>query len=263
MTTFMFWNLVEVSREVRQGDETHWHQQGAVVRNHHPQVLAITEGWEWHRDEQALLHRARTEFGYDHAELYASKTGCNMAVMWRDGITLETVYRQPQELAFWHGFMRVDLNLPDSERPFSLVVSHMNPFDPTLRRIEGSWLRQRLPATGHGALVMDANCIPPGDPEPAWSPTRVLPGEEVCDRAPLQTLADVGLVDVGASRGDRTPTAGYFNGDDFRSGPQVRIDQAWVTPSVTIKDYRVIDSTEVDPDIDTASDHRPIWFETA
>lgn len=260
MITFMFWNLYEAARDLRNGDDKQWQQQVEIVRHHRPDVLAITEGWNWHEDDQALFRRALRDFGYADGVLYEAKTTCDMAVMWRDGIELIESRGQRHEEAWWHGWLRATLRLPGHSQPFVLMVSHLNPFDPTLRRIEGSFLRAWMQQTPTGMLVMDANSIAPGDPVPEPHPGRNFPGEEVDDRIPLATLAGIGLVDVGAVHGDRRPTHGYYDlGPHFTSTP-VRIDQAWATPSVEIVDYRVIDSSDEDPMIDTASDHRPIWI---
>ena len=259
MTTLMFWNLYEAARALRTGDDQQWQQQVEVVRNHQPDLLAVTEGWDWHLDDNALFHRALTDFGYHDGVLYEAKTGCDMAVMWREPAKLINSQGQPTSLSFWHGWLRVTLELPGHAEPFVVMVSHLNPFDPTLRRIEGSFLRSPMQRTPNGILVMDANSIAPGDQEPEPSPARNLPGESVGDRVALEGLAEVGLIDVAADRGDRRPTHGYHR--DSGSAPQVRIDQAWVTPSVTVRGYQVLDSNEIDPTIDEASDHRPILVE--
>lgn len=260
MTSFMFWNLHEAARGLRVGDDRQWQHQVAVVRRHRPDVLAVTEGWDWHLDDDLLFRRAITDFGYDHGELYEAKTSCDMAVMWRDGTTAVAVERQAHWEAWWHGFLRVSFRLPGTTELFVLMVSHLNPFDPTLRRIEGSCLRNRMLHTTRGVLVMDANTVPPDDDEPATCLTRSLPGELTADRTPLAGLAAIGLVDVGAAFQDRRPTHGHYD-----LGPQIpqvplRLDQAWATPSVELTAYSVVDSTTDDPELDAASDHRPILF---
>lgn len=260
MTTFMFWNLHEAAHGLRCGDETQWRQQVAQVQRHRPDVLAVTEGWDWHLDDEALFRRALTDFGYQHGELYEAKTRCDMAVMWNDPITCRLVERQPHREAWWHGHLRVTLDLPDQERPLVLMVSHLNPVDPTLRTIEGSWLRNRMQHTDHGVLVMDANTAPPGDVEPEPHPSRNPVGSPTCDRRALAALSECGLVDVGASFGDRRPTHGYFDLGPQTPAAPIRLDQAWATPSVRLVDYDVVDDH---PDSDGASDHRAIRFTIA
>ncbi|HLT60630.1 MAG TPA: endonuclease/exonuclease/phosphatase family protein [Microlunatus sp.] len=257
MITFMFWNLHEAAWSLRAGDDKQWRKQVEVVRRHRPDVLAVTEGWDWHLDDRRLFRRALADFGYPAGELYQAKTTCDMAVMWRDGIELVERRDQPHEQALWHGWMRVALQLPGQPEPFVLMVAHLNPFDPTLRRIEGSFLRVWMEQTRSGLLVMDANSAAPGDPEPEPHPSRNLPGEEIGDRTPGELLAQSGLIDVAASRSDRRPTYGFFAATGPAPAP-IRIDQAWATPGVDVVDYRVLDSDLVDPEIDTASDHRPI-----
>jgi hypothetical protein len=108
---------------------------------------------------------------------------------------------------------------------------------------------------------MDANAVAPGDPEPAPSLSRNLPGQPIGDRTPLESFAQIGLIDVGASFDDRRPTWGYY--DDGPNVPRtpLRLDQAWATPSVNLTGYDVLDDAATNPGIDTASDHRPIRVE--
>lgn len=258
VTTLMFWNLFEVSREVLAGDTTHWEQQVAVVQRHAPDILCISEGWEWHRDEHALLERAKRDFGYSHAVLHRAKTGCHMAMFWNDPIELLEHTSQSQLEAWWHGYHRAIFSVPTHPRPLTVVGTHLNPIDPTLRRIEASWLRVALRSDDHGILVMDANTVAPGDPEPVFHLSTHHPGSALADRSALEVLAAAGLVDVGAAHADRTPTTGYFasaaNGAVTRVA---RLDQAWATPSLEVTSYAVIQ----DPETDTASDHRPITVE--
>jgi hypothetical protein len=259
VTTIMFWNLYEAAIEARNGDDRRWRLQADIIKRQRPDVLAITEGWNWHLDEGLLFDKALADFGFADGVLYESKTECDMAVMWRAGTSLIDSKGQPLAVAWWHGFLRVTLELPGRSEPFVVMVSHYNPFDPTLRRIESSFLRAAMSNTPAGVLVMDANTIAPGDPEPESSPSRNLPGETTCDRAPLQTLADVGLVDVAAAFEDRSPTFGHYHRATRQVEP-TRLDQAWATPSVTLTDYHVIGPSQ-ERDIDLASDHRPISFE--
>ena len=258
----MFWNLFTTSLELRSGDDQHWREQVAVVRRHQPDVLAVTECWDWQLDDQALFRRAQEEFGYPDGVLYEAKTNCNMAVFCKPEIELLSSKGQPQHEAFWHGYLRTTLRLPDSAEPFTVLLSHLNPFDPTLRRIEASWLRTALRSHQHGVLVMDANTVPPGDPEPGRSLARDQVGEQRCDRIPLAGLAEAGLVDVAAAFDDRRPTFGYHGhtAEVAVSASPVRLDQAWATPSVEVSSYRVIDGDAGSPETNTASDHRPIMI---
>lgn len=263
MTSLMFWNLFETSRELRNGDDQHWREQVAVVNRLQPDILAVTEAWDWQHDDQALFHRAREEFGYTDGVFYEAKTNCNMAVFWRSGTELVSSSGQPQQVAFWHGYLRATLSLPGASEPLTLVVAHLNPFDPTLRRIEGSWLRVALQGKTRGLLVMDANTVPPGDPEPPSSPNQNQVGDPHCDRTPLAGLAEAKLIDVGAALDDRQPTFGYYGREqsgDFGPRP-LRLDQAWATPALNLTEYRVIDGTQGCPETDSASDHRPIMID--
>lgn len=260
----MFWNLYEAGREMRRGDDRRWRQQVAVVRRHPADILCITEGWEWDADDEALFRQARDDFGFQHGELYVAKSGCHMAVMWQDPITLVGMRRQPHSHAWWHGGYRATLEVPGQPEPLTVLGTHLNPFDPTLRRIEGSWLRAMMPAHQHGIVVMDANIIPPGDPEPPYSLSTHAPRGDLADRTPLEVLTEAGLIDVGASVDDRSPTFGHYATPEPGTVRRtVRLDQAWTTPSVSVADYRVIDDLAVDPELDEASDHRPIWIELA
>lgn len=260
MATCMFWNLYEAAIDVRNGDDTAWQRQADIINRQRPDVLAITEGWHWHRDQEKLFRQAIHDFGFADGVLYESKTNCDMAIMWRDDTELVNVSRQPLTHAWWHGYMHATFRLRGRSEPTRLMVSHLNPFDPTLRRIEASFLRVPLQQAARALLMMDANCVPPGDPEPPRSLGRNLPGEDA-DRTPLECLTEAGLIDVAAAAADRRPTVGHYCKPGQPQPAAVRLDQAWATPTVPVHDYRVLDSTEDDPHIDTASDHRPIVFQ--
>jgi|GEM_PF-6612962 len=258
----MFWNLYEAGIELARGDEVRWLEQVAVVRRHAPEVLCITEGWRWDADDRALFERAKHDFGYAGGELYEAKTGCHMAIFWNTPIELVSFDGQPQLQAWWHGGYRAVLQLPDVAEPLVVVGTHLNPFDPTLRRIEGSFLRAHLPAHRHGVIVMDANAVPPGDPEPAFGLGTHQFGSDTADRVPLEVLAAAGLIDVGAHVGDRRPTTGHGPAAaGGAAGRPIRLDQVWMTPSVELAGYGVVDDTTADPELDHASDHRPVWIE--
>ncbi len=263
MTSLMFWNLFEAGIEAAAGDTARFEEQVAVVRRHQPDILAVTEGWRWELDDRALFRRAQEAFGYDHGELYEAKTGCHMAVFTREPITIAGFFAQPHVQALWHGGYAAVLAIPGMDRPFKIVGTHLNPFDPTLRRTEGNFLRVYLRADEHGVIVMDANTTAPGDPEPAFSVSSHQIGADKADRAAVEVLAEVGLIDVGGHFEDRSPTCGHHVGSGKPGAVvrSVRIDQIWATPSVDLRSYRVLDDTSVDPELDHASDHRPVWLE--
>lgn len=175
----------------------------------------------------AFFRRALRDFDFADGALYEAKSGCNMAVMWREGAEALEVHGQPVSQAWWHGYLRVTLRLRKGGEPVVVMVSHLNPFDPILRRIEGSWLRVMMSQTSRGLLVLDANAVAPGDPEPEPYPSRNLPGEPIGDRTPLAALAESGLVDVGASFADLRPTFGYYDHGPTVPRVPLRIDQAW------------------------------------
>lgn len=263
MTTLLFWNLYEAGLEAAKGDDRRWQEQVAVVRRHAPDVLCITEGWRWDANDRELFERAKRDFGYQHGELYEAKTGCHMAIFWNEPIELIDFHGTPQVQAWWHGGYRATLRIPGQAEPFVVVGTHLNPFDPTLRRIEGSFLRVMLPARRHGVIVMDANAVPPGDPEPAFDIGTHQLDSEVADRGAVEVLAAAGLIDVGAHRGDRTPTTGHVFTPGGAAGRPIRLDQVWMTPSVQLSGYGVVTDTVAHPELDHASDHRPVWIELA
>ena len=141
MTTLMFWNLFEAGKEAAAGDTGRFAEQVAVVRRHRPDILCVTEGWQWDADDRSLFRAAQEAFGYDHAELYESKTGCHMAIFTRDPITITGFVGEPHLKAFWHGRYVATLSIPGMTQPFRVVGTHLNPHDPTLRRTEGNFLR--------------------------------------------------------------------------------------------------------------------------
>ena len=82
MTAVMFWNLFESGRRLLSGDDRLWREQVRAVRRWRPDVLAVTEGWQWDLGDAALFHRAMAEYEMTDGWLYRAKTGCHMAIMW-------------------------------------------------------------------------------------------------------------------------------------------------------------------------------------
>ncbi|MFB7333690.1 endonuclease/exonuclease/phosphatase family protein [Streptomyces adustus] len=264
----MFWNLYEAGIERLRGDDERWKAQVALVAAERPRVLLTTEGWGWHRDGGALFEDAKAAFGMD-GELFTAKTGCHQAVFWEPGVERVAVERVAPELAHWHGHGLVTLRLPGWSTPLRFLVTHLDPFSPTVRRVEADHLRHHAdPALPPLVIGLDANSVPPGDPEPDW--TRVarhrrddllLPGKRLADRTPLATLlgdpGDPLLVDAGAHLGDRSPTYGEFlPGEAAR-----RIDLFLLSASLVphLAGYRAPEPRPVPYDgRPLASDHRPV-----
>ncbi len=167
----MFWNLYEAGIERLDGRDERWRAQCALVAAHRPRVLMTTEGWGWHLDDRAFFEDAKAAFGME-GELFTAKTGCHQAVFWQPDIEHLGTERQPHELAHWHGHGLVTLRLPGRSTPLRFLVAHLDPFSPTGRRVESDHLRRYAdPSLPPLVLAMDANCVPPGDPEPDWSRT--------------------------------------------------------------------------------------------
>lgn len=266
----MFWNLHEAGIARLRGDDRQWLAQRDLVAAHRPRVLLTTECWGWHLDDGALFADAKAGFGMDGA-LFTSKTGCHLAVFWQYDIRPVTVERLPQELSPWHSHGDVTLQLPGWTLPLRFMVAHLDPFSPTNRRIESDHLRHHADPEGPAPLIlaMDANCVPPGDPEPDWSAVprhrradHLDSGTVLADRVPLQRLlgdpAQPLLLDAGAQAGDRSPTFGHHPPGE---APR-RIDLFLLSPSLAgqLASYQALDDPRLSAEGDraAASDHRPV-----
>ncbi|MFF0622420.1 endonuclease/exonuclease/phosphatase family protein [Streptomyces sp. NPDC004296] len=264
----MFWNLYETGIERLQGRHDRWHAQCELIAAHRPRVLLTTEGWGWHRDGGALFEDAKAAFGMA-GELFTAKTGCHQAVFWQPDVERVAVQHLAPELAHWHGHGLATLRLPGWTTPLRFLVAHLDPFSPSGRRIEADHLRHHAdPALPPLVVGLDANCVPPGDPEPDW--TRVarhrrddhlLPDERRADRMPLRRLlgspTEPLLVDAGAHLGDRSPTYGQF----LPGEAERRIDLFLLSPSLVpdLLAYRALDPRPAPPGTrPAASDHRPV-----
>ncbi|MFE9426417.1 endonuclease/exonuclease/phosphatase family protein [Kitasatospora sp. NPDC006697] len=270
----MFWNLHVVGFERREGDDTRWRLQRELIRERRPSVLMAAEGWCWDLDDRALFEDAKRSLDMDGA-LFEAKTGCHQAIFWRRDITALGTERQPPELAQWHGYGSAVLRLPGRAGPIRFTVTHLDPYSPLSRTIESDRLRGFLGADPltPTVLAMDANTVPPGDPEPDWSavdPLRfgnhVLPGRTTADRTPLERLLGPEhaplLIDAAARHGDRRPTFGTPGAPD----PARRIDLFLVSPALLpeVAAYRVVTHPALDPPTGpAASDHRPVELDLA
>ncbi|MDH6115447.1 endonuclease/exonuclease/phosphatase family metal-dependent hydrolase [Kitasatospora sp. MAP12-15] len=272
--TVMFWNLHVVGFERKAGDDTRWNLQRDLIRQRRPSVLMAAEGWCWDLDDRALFEDAKRSLDMEGA-LFEAKTGCHQAIFWRHDVSLLESEAQWHELAQWHGYGSAVLRLPGRTEPIRFTVSHLDPYSPLSRGIESDRLRGFLGAdpTTPTVLAMDANTVPPGDPEPDWSAlpahllgNHVLPGGTEADRTPVERLLGSAhapiLTDVAAHLGDRRPTfAAPQEGD-----PPRRIDLFLASPGLLphVVSYRVVSSPETDPaNGPAASDHRPIEMDLA
>ncbi|GLW00579.1 endonuclease/exonuclease/phosphatase family protein [Streptomyces lavendulae] len=266
---FMFWNLYEAGIERLAGRHERWLAQCELVAALRPRVLLTTEGWGWHRDDRALFEDAKSAFGMD-GELFLAKTGCHQAVFWQRDIEPLGTERPAPELTHWHGHGLATLGLPGWTTPLRFLVAHLDPFSPTGRRIESDHLRRHAdPALPPLVVGMDANSLPPGDPEPDWSRVprhrradHLLDGTARADRAPVTRLlgdpSDPLLVDAGAHLGLRSPTFGT-------TGPgeeaQRRIDLLLLSPGL-VPGLLAYGTPDPWPDRragrPAASDHRPV-----
>lgn len=263
----MFWNLYVAGIDRLKGDHRRWHLQADLVRALRPRVLMITEGWVWHFGEELYFKDAKAAYGMEGA-LIPAPTGCNMAVLWQPGTEVVAVEPGDPRLATWHGHGSVTLRLPGWSHPLRFAVAHLDPFSPVNRLIESDRLRGLAhPDAVPTVLAMDANCVPPGDPEPDWSTVpahrrgdHFLPGAIRTDRTPLERLlGDPGaplFVDAGAHTGDRTPTHGL-------TGAARRSDLFLLSPPLTqaLVEYRPVTDARLDPLDDGgpgASDHLPV-----
>ncbi|MGP9022668.1 endonuclease/exonuclease/phosphatase family protein [Streptomyces sp. BR1] len=268
--TVMFWNLHTVGIERHDGDDRRWSLQRELITERRPSVLMAAECWCWDLADRALFEDAKRSLGMDGA-LFEAKTGCHQAIFWRYDARLLESEAQPHELAQWHGYGSAVLRLPGAADPIRFTVAHLDPYSPLSRWIESDRLRGFLgcdPATPT-VLAMDANTVPPGDPEPDWSAlpahrlgNHMLPGGgNRADRTPVERLLGTAqapvLTDVAARLGDRRPTFADAGAGD----PPRRIDLFLASSALLprVASYRVVGDPRLDPaNGSVASDHRPI-----
>ncbi|NEA68996.1 endonuclease/exonuclease/phosphatase family protein [Streptomyces sp. SID12488] len=261
----MFWNLYRTGLERHDGDDTRWEAQRRLILRERPDVLMVTEAWCWDLDDEALFADAKRDLGMDGV-LFRAKTECHQAILWRPGVELCAVDGYPPELHLWHGFGSTVLRLPGRSGPVRFVVAHLDPYSPLNRRLESDRLRGFVGPHTHGPVLvaMDANTVPPGDPEPDWSavPAHRLgnhlpPDGKETDRAPVAALLDEGLfTDVGAAGGDRRPTVRNSEEGD----PARRIDLFLASGRLLpgVDSYRAVADVPAGADGRPASDHAPI-----
>ncbi|MFE0475078.1 endonuclease/exonuclease/phosphatase family protein [Streptomyces sp. NPDC058947] len=263
--TVMFWNLYRTGFERHAGDDTRWEAQRDLILRERPMVLMVTEAWCWDLSDEALFTDTKKALGMDGV-LFRAKTECHQAILWRPGVELRAVDGYPPELHPWHGFGCAVLELPGRRDPVRFVVAHLDPYSPLNRRIESDRLRGFAGphAAGRTLVAMDANTVPPGDPEPDWSGVpahrlgnHLLPGERTADRAPVGALLGEGLFhDVGARARDRRPTVGVSEEGD----PARRIDLFLASGPLLpeVESYRPVADVPAGADGRPASDHAPI-----
>ncbi|MEU8774270.1 endonuclease/exonuclease/phosphatase family protein [Streptomyces sp. NPDC048606] len=264
----MFWNLYEAGIERLAGRDERWRAQVDLVTALRPRVLLTTEGWGWHREGGAMFEDAKAAFGMD-GELFLAKTGCHQAVFWQGDIERVSDERPAHALTHWHGHGLVTLRLPGWSTELRFLVAHLDPFSPTGRRIESDHLRRYAdPARAPLVVGLDANSLPPGDPEPDWRRVprhrradHLLDGTDRSDRAPLtRLLGDRGdplLVDAGAHLGNRAPTYGTIPPTEAAR----RIDLLLLSPAL-VPSLAAYASPDPWPEPREgrlpASDHRPV-----
>lgn len=263
----VFWNLYEAALERRLGDDRRWRAQVAAVRALRPTVLLTTEGWHWREKAGALFDDACAEFGMA-GTLFPARTDCDMAIFHDPSVELLDTWRLPFEQALWHGYGRALLGLPGWPTPVRFAVAHLDPFSTLHRRIEADHLRDLAdPQQPPLVLGVDANTVPPGDPEPDWSRTpphkrghQIAPGASGCDREPVARLTgppeEPVLVDAGAWYGDRSPTYGHLG----RDGARRRIDLMLLSPPLLphVTTYRTVTALPRPDGTPPASDHHPV-----
>ncbi|MCZ2528108.1 endonuclease/exonuclease/phosphatase family protein [Streptomyces sp. HB2AG] len=263
----VFWNLYEAALERRRGDDRRWRAQVAAVRALRPTVLLTTEGWHWREKGGALFEDACADFAMP-GSLFPARTDCDMAVFRDPSVELLETRELPFAQALWHGRGETLLGLPGWPGPLRFAVAHLDPFSALHRRIEADHLRDLAdPQAPPLVLGIDANTVPPGDPEPDWTRTpphkrahQTAPGGTGADREPVARLLgppeEPLLVDAGAHCGDRSPTYGHLG----RDGARRRIDLMLVSPPLLphLADYRVVRALPQEADAPPASDHHPV-----
>ncbi|MGW7417907.1 endonuclease/exonuclease/phosphatase family protein [Streptomyces sp. NPDC054863] len=269
-TSVMFWNLFRAGFERYEGDDTRWRAQRALILRERPTVLMVTEAWCWDLDDEALFTDTRRSLGMEGV-LFRAGTECHQAILWSPEVEVCSTDAYLPGLNPWHGFGSAQLRLPGRSEPIRFVAAHLDPYSPLNRRIEADRLRGFVgPDARTPTLVaMDANTVPPGDPEPDWSGVpahrvgnHLPPDGTRTDRTPVGALLGAGLfTDVAAHFGDRTPTVGESEDGD----PARRIDLFLASGPLlpSVRSYRRPADVPRGADGREASDHAPILLRLA
>ncbi|MFF0577608.1 endonuclease/exonuclease/phosphatase family protein [Streptosporangium saharense] len=202
-------------------------------------VIAVQEAKNWHRDGEALCHRASRALGMYGALVTSAHHGCHLALFVGPRVKV-TRNRHEQSSAYWHAVACLDATVEG--QAVRVAGIHQAPSSPEIRIAEAEAMKLLVP--NYPLIAMgDFNAVPLDHQTASGDPRKL-------DTRAAKALEEAGLLDVGALREDDTPTVGHRPG----SGMAYRCDRIYITRpkgmTVECVDYQVVKEEK------PTSDHR-------
>ncbi|MEY9848293.1 endonuclease/exonuclease/phosphatase family metal-dependent hydrolase [Streptacidiphilus sp. BW17] len=227
-------------------------------------LLAVQEAKHWDAEDGYRMWTLGRLLGMVPLLAPSSSHGCHVVVYYRPS-RLSCLGWKPDaaEHTFHHTLARGQFEAPGGQ-PFTVLATHLAPFDGGKRLQEAGWFTEYAGSTQPALALGDLNTPGLGDEDPDWGtvPAHLhsrhrlanpdgTPGDS--DRRAMQLLLHAGWIDAAApaaGAGPGAPTVGHWPGserwlhrsDFILANAAVRADRAWV----------------IDNDLTrTASDHLP------
>jgi endonuclease/exonuclease/phosphatase family metal-dependent hydrolase len=231
-----------------------------VIAQLKPDILAIDEGANWHRDNAAPLRKY--ESALNMSGVMAVTHGLNVCVLVRRGLPILEVLTDTKRQA--HGLVVVEIMAPDG-KPLKVFATHLNPFKAAERMKEVAEIVRYVGADERCIVMGDLNSLSGRDKFKIEDIPENSRGRFVVDGAihtgVIDALEKAGLVDAyrfkhpEPKEADRT-VGTTVSEDKAHAGTRLRLDYILVTANLT----GAVQSVEVIQNDDTnhASDHFPV-----
>ena len=249
---FLTWNI-------KTGGGTRLSAILAVLERERPDLLALQELRDFHRDDARRMHEVADALGMT-AHLAPSAFGQPVAVLARPPLTLTRTKSVRWQL---HHAAAVAV-VPTEAGPLKVISTHLNPFSPYRRLREARWLAARHASARKLVLLAgDLNSLDPGTDHAAELAAlrgvyrhRHRAPDGTADTRAMAAFGAAGFTDLwtvsGGGDGRTAPTT-QGGGAEF-SG--MRLDYILASPPLAARarDTRVIRGAETE----FASDHYPV-----
>ena len=225
-----------------------------------PDILALNECANWHRDNAAPLRKFETTLNMNAA--MAIVHGLSVSVLVRPNFPILQVLTDTKRQA--HALTIVTVMAPDG-KPIKILATHMNPFKPDERMKEAAEIVRYIGEDERCVVLGDLNSLSARDNFQVADVPEDHRARFIVDGAVhagvIATLEKAGLVDSyrfkhpEPKESDRT-VGTVISTDKAHAGTKLRLDYILVTPNLT----DAIQSVEVIQNDDTnhASDHFPV-----
>jgi len=231
-----------------------------VIADLKPDVLALNECANWHRDNAAPLQKLESAF--EMSGVMAVTHGLNVSILVRRGLPILQVLTDTERQA--NGLVVVEVMAPDG-KPLKILATHMNPFKPDERMKEAKEIVRYIGKDERCIVLGDLNSLSGRDKFklediPEQHRDRFAVNGEI-HTGVIEALEKAGLVDAcrfkrpEPKESDRT-VGTTVSEDKAHAGTHLRLDHILVTSNLT----GVVQSVEVIQNEDTnrASDHFPV-----